>query len=247
MRNKPFNSQTVNLIKLLKSCTTKEIFAKDMNLYRFTFIYEICKLWKKFNNATTMQFLDSLKTWPSKFIWNIFSNIMQIVNLLESFDYESIKEGILSKIEELINKGLDQIKVSAKDRCDNYLLYEYPRFKINFWSNFVTYEPISGIYSFIQESSSYAGDLEGSTKNSTYEASTRQSVVPNSSKITPEESKFKATTSDKVFETILSKLSYSPLRIMIPGNDIVINSFIQVLAKIPNINKQDLRIYSYFS
>ena len=240
---KPFNSQTVNLIKFLKSCSTKEIFAKDMNLYRFTFIYEICKLWKKFNNATTMQFLDLLKSWPSKYIWNIFSSIIKIVNLLDSYDYESIKEGILSKIEELINKSLELVKVSSKDRTDNYLIYEYPSFKINFWNNFVTYKAISGHYFFIQESNSNADNFEGSTKNSTYESSVRQSFVPSSSKITPEESKFTAATSDIVFEKILSKFSDSPLRIMVPGNDIVLNWFIQILSKISSISKQDLRIY----
>lgn len=33
------------------------------------------------------------------------------------------------------------------------------------------------------------------------------------------------------------------MRILLPGSDAVINSFIQILAKIPNLNKLDLRVY----
>lgn len=42
--NRSGNIQTVNLIKYLKSCNTKELLAKDLNQYRYTFIYKIVKL-----------------------------------------------------------------------------------------------------------------------------------------------------------------------------------------------------------
>lgn len=159
--NRSGNIQTVNLIKYLKSCCTKELLAKDLNQYRYTFIYRLVKLNKK--QKSMANFINFLKTLPSSYIWDLFTQVLDIVSMVEAFEEEgSISSNIAAQLERLAEDSMNNIVVPSTDICKNTTTGGYPKFKLNFASDFVTATGTCN-YTFHQDPTTNEKDLETST------------------------------------------------------------------------------------
>jgi hypothetical protein len=154
------NIQTVNLLKYLKSCHTVELLAKDLNQYRYTFIYKLVKLNKKQKSMTN--FMAFLKTLPSSYVWQLFKQVLEIVSMVENFEENNISGEIAMQLERLAEDSIQNIVVPSTELSKNSTNYGYPKFKINFASDFVT-QSSTNTYVFNQETNYSEKDIETST------------------------------------------------------------------------------------
>ena len=159
--NRMGNRHTVNLIKNLKSCHTKELFAKDLSQYRYTFIYKLVKHNKK--QKSMLNFMQFLKTLPSSFIWELFISVLDIITKIEELEEDGNINGIIAtQLEKLAEESMQSMVVPSTDQFRNTTNYKYPEFKINFAKDFVI-QNSSGNYSFCHETNYSDKDFETST------------------------------------------------------------------------------------
>ena len=155
------NKETVNLIKYLKSCHTQELFAKDLNQYRYTFIYKLLKHNKK--QKSMANFMTFLKTLPSNYVWELFMEVLDIITNVEEYEQEgNISASIAAQLEKLAEQSMQNMVVQSTDISRNVTNYKYPQFKINFANDFVTVSS-NGSYSFNQDVNYQDRDFETST------------------------------------------------------------------------------------
>jgi hypothetical protein len=81
------NEWQARILKQLSSCSTEELYARDLNKYRYTFIYKVVKFYLKQKN--TSKFLNFLKTLPSSYVWKIFKSVLDIVDQIGEFDAQN--------------------------------------------------------------------------------------------------------------------------------------------------------------
>mmetsp|Transcript_29643 Transcript_29643/g.29224 ORF Transcript_29643/g.29224 Transcript_29643/m.29224 type:complete len:256 (+) Transcript_29643:76-843(+) len=165
------NKQTVNLIKLLGSCKTKELVASDLGQYRYTFIYKLLKSNKK--QKSMVNFMTFLKNIPSSYIWELFLSVLEIVTKVEQFEEEgNISGNIAAQLEKLAEESIKNMVVAKKNLVENKPNYKYPEFKINFAHDFVK-ETSEGIFTFNKDSGASDNDFDTSTIKSSHEQSTK--------------------------------------------------------------------------
>lgn len=107
-------------------------------------------------------FMTFLKTLPSSYVWQLFKEVLEIVSMVEDFEENTISGEIAMQLEKLAEDSIHNIVVPSTELSKNSTNYGYPKFKINFASDFVT-QSSANTYTFNQETNYSEKDLETST------------------------------------------------------------------------------------
>lgn len=160
---------------------------------------------------------------------------MEIVCVVEKIDNEMIKAEIGAKIDELTEKSVKDISVTSQETGKNVKKYTYPKFKLNFSTKIVNVRGTDN-YTFKSGDSDTLEDLaDAPLRSSHIDSSIRADSMAFSSKFISDA--VYANQADEVVD------EYQSYRLCIPGCDIVINSFLQILRKMVNVDKLDLKVY----
>ena len=160
---------------------------------------------------------------------------MEIVCVVEKIDNEMIKAEIGAKIDELTDKSVKDISVTSHDAGKNVKKYTYPKFKLNFTTKIVNVHGTDN-FTFQNANSNTLEDLaDVPLRSSHIDSSTRADSMAFSGKFIGDA--VYANQADEVVD------EYQSYRVCIPGCDIVINSFLQILRKMVNVDKMGLKIY----